>query len=70
MLESAVTPAALFILGKYLFMAIASDLTQIDKVELSQKKIVDTPITFPMRSPFSPDERWSTELLPYTPPIS
>jgi hypothetical protein len=42
--------------GKYVFMAIASDLTQIDKVELSQKKIVDSSNYVPYRvTQFSPD---------------
>ena len=42
--------------GKYLFMAIASDLTQIDKVELSQTKIVDTSNYIPYEvTQFSPD---------------
>jgi hypothetical protein len=41
--------------GKYVFMAIASDLTQIDKVELSQKKIVDSSNYVPYRvTQFSP----------------
>jgi hypothetical protein len=42
--------------GKYVFMAIASDLTQIDKVELSQKKIVDSSHYVPYWvTQFSPD---------------
>ncbi|MGA2344367.1 MAG: hypothetical protein ABSF93_00090 [Candidatus Sulfotelmatobacter sp.] len=42
--------------GKYVFMAIASDLTQIDKVELSQKKIVDSSNYVPYWvTQFSPD---------------
>jgi hypothetical protein len=42
--------------GKYVFMAIAPDLTQIDKVELSQKKIVDSSNYVPYRvTQFSPD---------------
>lgn len=42
--------------GKYIFMAIASDVTQIDKVELSQKKIVDTSNYVPYEvTQFSPD---------------
>jgi hypothetical protein len=42
--------------GKYVFMDIASDVTQIDKVELSQKKIIDTSNYVPYRvTQFSPD---------------
>jgi hypothetical protein len=42
--------------GKYIFMGIASDSTQIDKVEVSQKKIVDTGNYIPAElSAFSPD---------------
>jgi hypothetical protein len=42
--------------GNYVFMAISQDTTQIDKVELSQKKIVDTGSYIPYRfSQFSPD---------------
>jgi hypothetical protein len=42
--------------GRYVFMAVASDLTQIDKVELSQQKIVATPNYIPYWvTQFSPD---------------
>jgi hypothetical protein len=42
--------------GKYVFMGISSDSTQIDKVEVSQKKIVDTGNYIPAAfSAFSPD---------------
>ena len=42
--------------GKYVFMAIASDVTQIDKVELPQKKIVDSSNYVPYTvTQFSPD---------------
>jgi hypothetical protein len=42
--------------GKYIFMDIASDVTQIDKVEMSQKKIVDTSNYVPYEvTQFSPD---------------
>jgi hypothetical protein len=42
--------------GKYVFMDIASDVTQIDKVELSPKKIVDSSNYVPYTvTQFSPD---------------
>jgi len=42
--------------GEYIFMAIAGDLTQIDKVEVSQEKIVDTSNYIPYEvTQFSPD---------------
>jgi hypothetical protein len=42
--------------GEYIFMAIAPDLTQIDKVEVSQEKIVDTSNYVPYAvTQFSPD---------------
>jgi hypothetical protein len=42
--------------GKYVFMGISQDSTQIDKVELSAKKIVDTSNYIPYRfGQFSPD---------------
>ncbi len=42
--------------GKYVFMGISPDLTQIEKVELTEKKIVDTGNYIPYSlSAFSPD---------------
>jgi hypothetical protein len=43
--------------GKYIFMEISQDTTQIDKVELGAKKIVDTSHYIPYRffGVFSPD---------------
>lgn len=43
--------------GKYLFMRDSSNIYQIDKVELSQKRIVDTGNSVPLNwfGPFSPD---------------
>lgn len=42
--------------GKYVFMAIAPDSTQIDKVEVAQKKIVDSSNYIPAQvAQFSPD---------------
>jgi hypothetical protein len=42
--------------GKYVFMAISSDTTQIDRVELGAKKIVDTGNYIPYQfGAFSPD---------------
>jgi hypothetical protein len=45
--------------GKYVFMAISQDSTQIDKVETNEKKIVDTsnyiPYTLQYGGQFSPD---------------
>ncbi len=44
--------------GKYVFMAISQDSTQIDKVEISQKKIVDTSNYIPVElSAFTRMER-------------
>jgi hypothetical protein len=42
--------------GKYIFTAISGDVSQIDKIELSQKKIVDTGNYIPyLFGQFSPD---------------
>jgi hypothetical protein len=48
--------AAIHPSGKYVFMAISPDSAQIDQVDLSQKKIVDTGNFIPYRfGQFSPD---------------